>query len=55
MVVIVVPVIMVMVIVVVRATAGLVALTGRLGRHSTTGLTVVTAAILPGAQLGEVV
>ena len=31
------------------------ALTGRLGRHSTAGLTVVAAAILPFPQLDEIV
>jgi hypothetical protein len=31
------------------------ALTGRLGRHSTTGLTVVAAAVLPLSQLDEIV
>jgi hypothetical protein len=35
--------------------AGGTALTGRRRRYSTSGLAVVSAAILPGAQLGPVV
>jgi hypothetical protein len=31
------------------------ALTGRRGRHSTTGLTVITAAVLPSADLDQIV
>jgi hypothetical protein len=44
------------VMMIVRVVTGRVAaLTGRLGPHSTAGLAVVAATVLPGADLGEVV
>ena len=48
-------VVVVLMVVVLMVVVRWVALTGRLGRHSTPGLTVVPAAILPRTQFDEVV